>query len=104
MEGLSNYLTSEQEDKVLDETISYLTEANMVRMDKKTMRRRLFTQATLLAAKEDNSPLYKKYHMHSVKKRELRRQIQLKYASKGRTKVREYEARRKAKKAAPKKK
>jgi len=75
---------------VLEETVRTFNEANVVRMDKQTLKRRLMTQATLLAAKEANDALYQRYVKASKLKRSLRLQIQQKYQSKGKQKVREY--------------
>lgn len=72
-----------------------LNEANYVQMDSQTKRKRLERQATLLAAKEANDPLYFKYVSASKRRRKYRELIQQKYAARGKAKVAEYEARRK---------
>ena len=82
------------EDKVLDESEQSLDEANYVKLDSATKRKRLLRQATLLAAKEANDPLYTKYAAVSRKRKALRAQIQQKYESKGRQKLAEFESRR----------
>jgi hypothetical protein len=83
-------LTESNDFLILDETVRVFNERNIVKMDKKTLKKRLLTQATLLASKEANDPLYKKYVKHSKLKRQYRKQIQQKYQAKGRQKMREY--------------
>ncbi len=97
MSNLNDFLREDVEDKVFTETVRYLQEANKVKFDKKTMRKRLFTQATLYAAREAGDPLYVKYQKASAQKRKFRREIQVKFASKGKAKLREYDKRRKSK-------
>jgi hypothetical protein len=80
-------LTESSNDIILENT---LNEANVVKMDKATLKKRLLTQATLLAAKDANDPLYHKYVKVAKQKRHFRKLIQQKYAAKGQAKVREF--------------
>ena len=77
-----------------DVIFNTLTEANYISLDAQTRRKRLERQATLLAAKEANDPLYIKYEKVSKTRRRLREQIQQKYASQGKAKYYEYLQRR----------
>jgi hypothetical protein len=83
-------LTESNDIMALEESVRILNERNVVKMDKQTLKKRLLTQATLLAAKEANDPVFQKYVKASKAKRAYRKQIQQKYESKGRQKVREY--------------
>lgn len=85
-----------EDDKVLQETIEVFQEANIVRMDKQTLKKRLETQATLLAAKEANDPIYRKYVKATKVRRKCRKLIQSKYEAKGKIKVKQFLANRKA--------
>ena len=76
-------------------TNKVLNETNYVSLDSATRRKRLERQATLMAAKEANDPLYIKYAKASKTRRKLREQIQQKYASLGKTKYYEYTQRQK---------
>ena len=67
-----------------------LTESNVVRMDKVTLRKKLLTQSILLSAKENKDPLYLKYVKASHIKRELRNKINVKYNSAGKKKMRDF--------------
>jgi len=89
--GLTN-----EEFNVLEATDAFhhkLNEANVIRLDAQTARKRRLRQATLMAAREANDPLYIKYQKASKRRRALRKQIQIKYESKGKLKLGEYEAR-----------
>lgn len=94
--SFKNFLTESQEDEMFDKTIKLLTESNVVRMDRNTMRKRLFTQATLAAAREANDPFYIKYNKHNKLRKKYRRLIQERFAAQGRRKLAEYDARRRA--------
>jgi hypothetical protein len=83
-------LTESNDFMALEETVRVFNERNVVKMDKQTLKKRLLTQATLLAAKDANDALYTKYVKVAKAKRTFRKQIQQKYESKGRQKVREY--------------
>lgn len=83
-------LTESENFDELEKTYKSLQESNVVRMDKNTMKKRLMTQATLLAAKDANDPLYQKYVKVAKAKRKFRTAIQQKYASKGQQKVRDF--------------
>ncbi|AST99863.1 hypothetical protein PBI_PBS1_41 [Bacillus phage PBS1] len=88
MSSFFNLLTeSNTSDIILEQTFQ---EANVVRMDKQTLKKRLLTQATLLAAKDANDPIYQKYVKAAKQKRHFRSQIQQKYGAKGQAKVREF--------------
>lgn len=87
------------DDKVLQETMDVLQEANVVRMDKATLKKRLITQATLLAAKDANDKLYQKYVKATKIRKKCRKLIQKKYEAKGKMKVKQFLANRKAKQA-----
>ena len=76
-------------------TNKVLNETNYISLDSATRRKRLERQATLMAAKEANDPLYIKYAKVSKTRRKLREQIQQKYASIGKTKYYEYTQRQK---------
>jgi|GEM_PF-3241550 len=76
--------------EVITETARILQERSVVRMDKSAMRKKLLTQATLLAAKDAGDPLYKKYVKATKIRKQCRHAIQQKYASKGKAKMREY--------------
>jgi hypothetical protein len=80
-------LNESNHDMLLEQT---LQEANVVKMDKATLKKRLLTQATLLAAKDANDALYHKYVKHAKAKRHFRGLIQQKYQAKGQAKVREF--------------
>ena len=66
----------------MNESFDVLNEANVVRMDKATMKRKMFTRATLAAAKSANDPLYSKYVLHTKKRKMYRRAIHDKYQGK----------------------
>lgn len=83
------------DDKVLQETMEVLTEANIVRMDKATLKKRLITQATLLSAKDANDALYHKYVKATKIRRKCRKLIQKKYEAKGKQRVKQYLANKK---------
>jgi len=83
-------LTESNDAMVFDETMQVFNERNVVKMDKQTLKRRLLSQATLLAAKEANDPIYQKYLKVAKAKRAYRKTLQQKFASKGKQKVREY--------------
>lgn len=89
-----------EESQEFDSLDTILTEANIVRMDKQTLRKKLLTQATLLSCKEKGDPLYAKYVKASKLKRKLRAKISQKYASAGKKKMQQF---LKAKKASKKK-
>lgn len=74
----------------LNESYKLLTEKSIVKMDKNTLKKRLMTQATLLAAKEANSPDYAKYIKVSKAKRFYRKNIQKKFGAKGKQKYAQF--------------
>jgi hypothetical protein len=90
MSSFFEVITESNNDIVLEDTLKLYTEANVVKMDKTTLRKRLLTQATLLAAKDANDALYQKYVKVAKAKRHYRAQIQRKYQAKGQQKVREF--------------
>ena len=77
-------------EEIFNEAVQSLNEANVVKMDAKTLRKKLLTQSILLAAKEANDPLYTKYRKASALKKEYRQAINQKYASAGRKKMKEF--------------
>lgn len=80
-----------REEAMSEETLDkILTEANIVKMDKATLKRKLLTQSILLAAKEAGDPLYEKYKKAAKLKKELRKKINAKYANAGRKKMRDF--------------
>lgn len=83
------------DDRVLQETMEVLTEANIVKMDKATLKKRLITQATLLSAKDANDKLYHKYVKATKIRRKCRKLIQKKYEAKGKQRVKQYLANKK---------
>lgn len=87
---------NEQEYQALDmqeQLFTRLSEANIMRLDSATARKRRLRHATLMAAKEANDPLYIQYAKVSKRRIQLRERIQVKYESKGKLKLAEYEAR-----------
>lgn len=92
---------SDEEFSMLENTDALyhkFNEANIIRLDPITSRKRRLRQATLMAAREANDPLYIKYVKASKRRRTTRNQIQTKFASKGKLKLAEYEARARNKK------
>ena len=79
-----------EEQQANDSLDQILTEANVVKMDKATLRKRLLNQAILLAAKDAQDPLYKKYVKASKLRRTLRDKIRAKYANAGKKKMKEF--------------
>lgn len=77
----------------LDEADRILSEQSIVKMDTATKRRRMLTQAVLIAAKEANDPLYIKYQKASKRRRMLRAEIQKKYQAAGAKKLRDWNTR-----------
>ena len=76
------------------EILTRLAETNYISLDSQTRRKRLERQATLLAAREVNDPLYIKYEKLSRARRKVREMIQQKYASQGKSKYYEFIQRR----------
>ena len=85
----------ETEDKLFEESLDYLNERSIVKMDKASMKKRLLNQAILQAAKEANDPLYKKYVKATAIRKSCRETLRQKYNAKGKEKMREYLKRRK---------
>lgn len=77
-------------DRVLEESLQFLAEKNIIKLDKATARRRLLSQATLYAAKEEGSPLYAKYVKASKLRKQYRQEIQSRYQKKGEAKLRQF--------------
>lgn len=73
-----------------DETVEYLNEKNIVKMDKATAKKRLARQSTLFAAKKANDPLYTKYVKYTKLRKEYREAIQAKYGAKGKQLMKMY--------------
>lgn len=78
----------------IDKLTQSLSEANIMRLDSATARKRRLRHATLMAAKEAQDPLYFRYAKLSKARRATREKIQVKYESKGKLKLAEYEARK----------
>lgn len=92
---MSNFFDNYSTDNTLEymnESFRVLNETNIVKMDMKTMKRRMMTRATLAAAKQADDPLYKKYVKHTKLRKTYRRQIEQKYASKAKVIVRQWMA------------
>ena len=90
MNELFNTLNESVDFLTLQETYETLTEKSVVRMDKATLKRRLLTQATLLAAKEAGAKEYKMYVKAAKAKKHWRGIIQQKFGAKGNQKMREF--------------
>ena len=91
-EFLGNVVALNEDLDLFDDDYNLINESNYIMLDSATKRKRLLRQATLLAAKENQDPLYLKYVSVSRRRRSLREKIQQKYASKGRQKLAEFEA------------
>lgn len=78
------------ESDVLEETFKFLSEKSIMKLDANSAKKRMLTQASLIAAKEANDPLYVKYVKASKKRRELRAILHKKYQAQGAKKVREW--------------
>jgi len=61
---------------------SVINEANVVKLDNKTMKKKMLRRAELAAAKNSDDPLFHKYLKHSKLRKHYRRQIHDKYNSK----------------------
>jgi len=59
-----------------------LNEANVIKLDQQTMRKKMIRRAELAAAKHADDPLFHKYMKHSKLRKQYRRQIHDKYNSK----------------------
>jgi len=59
-----------------------LNEANVIKLDQQTMKKKMIRRAELAAAKHADDPLYHKYVKHSKLRKQYRRQIHDKYNSK----------------------
>lgn len=81
MSFFDNYSSNNVMD-YMNEAFSVINEANIVKMDKQTMKKKMLTRATLAAAKQANDPLYHKYVKHTKLRKTYRRQIEQKYAGK----------------------
>jgi len=78
----TDYLDEEAKN-YLDESFRVLQEKNIVRMDKKTVKKKMMTRATLMAAKAANDQLYVKYVKYTKLRKQFRELIEAKYAAKG---------------------
>lgn len=83
-------LNESSDDMILEESYKVLNERNIVKMDKITLKKRLLTQSTLLAAKEAKDPIYFKYAKFAKLKRSYRKMIQKKYLAQGKHKMKEF--------------
>lgn len=79
-----------EEKEGFDSLNQILTEANIVRMDKQTLKKKLLTQSILLACKEAGDPLYAKYVKASKLKKAIRAKINVKYSNAGKKKMKEF--------------
>ena len=61
---------------------SALNEANVIKLDNQTMKKKMIRRAELAAAKAADDPLYHKYVKHTKIRKQYRRQIHDKYNSK----------------------
>jgi len=59
-----------------------LNEANVIKLDNQTMKKKMIRRAELAAAKAADDPLYHKYIKHSKLRKQYRRAIHEKYNSK----------------------
>ena len=59
-----------------------LNEANVIKLDNQTMKKKMIRRAELAAAKAADDPLYHKYVKHSKLRKHYRRAIHEKYNSK----------------------
>lgn len=82
--------------EILAEGMEVRHESNKVVMDKQTLRKRLLTQATLLACKDSGDKLYTKYLKAAKAKKHYRQLIQAKYEAKGQQKLKAFLAAQKA--------
>lgn len=102
--AFADFIKEVGDNRVFNETLEVLNEKNIIKMDKKTLRKKLLTQATLLSAKEADDILYKRYVKASKIRRETRSAIQVKYEAKGKRKLKEFiQTQKMAKKALEKK-
>ena len=69
------------ENSALEEN-SALNEANVIKLDNQTMKKKMIRRAELAAAKAADDPLYHKYVKHTKIRKQYRRQIHDKYNSK----------------------
>lgn len=87
-DGYSNSDIMEYMNEAFD--LLTLQEANIVKMDKKTMKKKMLRRATLAAAKAANDPLYHKYLKHTKLRKQYRIQIQEKYQGKAKIVVKQW--------------
>ena len=91
--GLINMHNNEIDNLIFKATDEKLIqEANIIRLDAKTTKKRRLNQAALMAAKEANDPLYIKYQKAVRARNKYRELIRQKYATKANLKVAEYDA------------
>lgn len=82
---MSTFFENYNSDEVIsymNETFDVINEANVVRLDKMTMKKKMVRRAELAAAKAADDPLFHKYVKHSKLRKQYRRQIHEKYNSK----------------------
>ena len=95
MAGFFDDYTENETFESLDEAYEVLQEKSIVKMDNKSMKKRLFRRSTLEAARRAKDPLFAKYIKHTKYRKMYRRQIEEKYASKARAIVKGWLAARK---------
>ena len=85
-------------DRIIQEAIinagyevdeSFLSEVNIVKLDKISKRNRAISQATKIVAKEVNDPMYAKLKKLNAARMKLKKQIEAKYQQKARTRVKQ---------------
>lgn len=102
------YESFDGDEDLLNESMDVMSaqevflEANIIKMDVKTLKKRLLRRCALFVAKENNDPLYAKYVKFAKAKKEMRAQIQKKYEGPAKAKLKELINRRKNKNAGQK--
>ena len=66
-----------------------LQERSIVKLDKKAKLSQLISRSTTMSAKEANDPLYKKLEKVNKERMKLKKQIEKKYASKGKQRAKQ---------------
>lgn len=83
-------------EEILQETMDVLQEANKVKFDKKTLKKRMLTQCELLVAKDDEPALFNAYVKATKRRKKARALIHAKCATKAKAKLRQLLLNRKA--------
>lgn len=98
-----NEIYNESTDTILNETFQVLNEVNKVQFDKQTLKKRLLSQAELICAKEEGSPIYDKYIKATLIRRKCRDLIHSQFSNKAKLKVKEWLKNRKTSPTSPSK-